>query len=79
MVPALQIPKFVDWGWKFNESGIVFPEWTNMAPLSMALQELIKCECSVGLGCNKRCKCNSAGLACTELCKCNGDCEQPHN
>ena len=75
LVPAPQIPNFVDWGWKLNESGIVFPEWTNMAPLSMALQELIKCGCSVGLGCNKRCKCNSTGLACAELCKYNGDYE----
>ena len=58
LILAPQIPKFVDWGWKLNESGIVFPEWTNMAPLPMVLQELIKCGCSVGLGCNKRCRCN---------------------
>ena len=71
LVALQNLPSPEDWGWKLV-NGVYIPDWTDLPEATVALRELVKCECQNNT-CRGNCKCIKTGaLPCTELCKCKG-------
>ena len=62
-------------GWK-SVDGIWQPLWITLPAAASCCPELVRCGCSVTLGCNKRCTCVRSGLVCTAMCSCDSECHR---
>ncbi len=67
----LNLPSFLQHGWKLDSDDTVLVDWMKLAPAPDSLLEFISCKCRKGCE-NNRCSCKKATLTCTDLCKCSG-------